>query len=300
MTITREFQDKTLDALFRRRQLFGGTDTQFAKQFGINPTTYSVLKKRGDMHGLLKSTKWIELARELDVSPREKKWNLARTEVFEAIRNDVEFCQRESKSLIFVDEPEIGKTVTGKYLARTLPNCFYIDCSQSKTKSLFTRALARAIGLDQTGTYADMKANIKFALNTMEKVVVILDEAGDLTYTAFLDVKEYWNATDGNCGWYMMGADGLRTMIESGINRRKVGFREIFSRFSSNYMSVVPRDRTQRIEFYRQLVGDVLEANVDDKAQIPPLVKKCLTSADGGAIGGLRRAESLLILSRAQ
>ncbi len=40
--------------------------------------------------------------------------------------------------------------------------------------------------------------------------LVVLDEAGDLQYEAFLELKALWNATEMCCGWYMMGADGLR------------------------------------------------------------------------------------------
>ncbi len=70
--------------------------------------------------------------------------------------------------------------------------------------------------------------------------LIIIDEAGDLDYPAFLELKAFWNATEGSCGWFMIGADGLRTKIESGIHSRRVGFREIFSRFSESYASVVP------------------------------------------------------------
>lgn len=290
------FKSRTIEALLEKRKLFGGTDGKFAAQYGIHASAFSRLKKGEIPDHLLPESKWVEIARELGVDPSGKRRRAARTQVFEAISSDIQFCREHSKSLIFVDEPEIGKTFTAKHLANTIPNCFYIDCSQAKTKSLFIRAFARAIGLDQTGTFADMKSNIKYYLATLEKPVVILDEAGDLSYGAFLDIKEYWNATDGACGWYMMGADGLRTVMESGISRRKVGFRELFSRFSSNYMSIVPHDRAQRQEFYSQLITDVAEANVADQSIIPSIVKKCLTSSKDGTIGGLRRLESLLIL----
>ncbi|MGQ3647375.1 AAA family ATPase, partial [Ornithobacterium rhinotracheale] len=89
-------------------------------------------------------------------------------------------------------------------------NAFYIDCSQAKTKQLFIRLLAKTIGVDSTGRYADVKNTLKTYLAYLEKPLIVLDEAGDLDYTAFLELKELWNATQGHCGWYMIGADGLR------------------------------------------------------------------------------------------
>lgn len=296
MRITDDFKLRVVDALLDQRARFGGTDGAFSKQFGIHQSVFSLLKKKQIEGQILKETKWIELARELDVNPTERKWNMARTEVFESISADVTFCQENAKAMIFVDEPEIGKTHTAKYLSRTLENCFYIDCSQSKSKTAFIRALAKAIGVDNRGTYANMKENIKYYLRMLHKPIVILDEAGDLSYGAFLDIKEFWNATEGVCGWYMMGADGLRTMIDRGINREQVGFREIFSRYSARYMSIVPRDRNERLQFYSKLITDVISVNTDDKSIIPGLVRKCLASDATGTIGGLRRAETLLIL----
>lgn len=296
MNITDEFKLKVTDALLDQRTRFGGTDGAFSKQYGIHQSVFSLLKKRQIGGHILKETKWIELARELDVNPNERKWNMARTEVFESIESDVLFCKKHAKSMIFVDEPEIGKTHTAKYLSRTLPNCFYIDCSQAKSKSAFIKALAKAVGVDDKGTFAHIKENIKYYLRMLTEPIVILDEAGDLSYRAFLDLKEFWNATEGVCAWYMMGADGLRTMINRGINREQVGFREIFSRYSAKYMSIVPRDRTERLDFYSKLITDVITVNTTNKAIIPKLVKKCLASDADGEIGGLRRAETLLIL----
>jgi DNA transposition AAA+ family ATPase len=223
-------------------------------------------------------------------------WKLAKTKVFEAISNDVALCKEHSKAMIFVDEPEIGKTVTAQHLAATVNNCFYLDCSQSKTRILFVRAFAKALGITRNGTAWELKEAVKARLNELHRPVVILDEAGDLQHEAFLELKEYWNATEGRCGWYLMGADGLRSKLEGGIKYQKVGYRELFSRFSGRYLSIVPANKADRQAFYSELITDVLKVNSSDKAIIPKLVTKCLNSDAQGEIAGLRRAETLLIL----
>ncbi|WP_318546324.1 hypothetical protein [Flavobacterium columnare] len=43
-------------------------------------------------------------------------------------------------------------------MSRILKNCFYVDASQAKTKQLFIRLIAKTIGLDNTGKYADVIA----------------------------------------------------------------------------------------------------------------------------------------------
>jgi hypothetical protein len=196
-----------------------------------------------------------------------------------------------------VDDCGIGKTFTAKYLSRKLQNCFYVDASQGKTKRLFIKNIARAIGIDTTDTYDTIKSNIKYYLKTLTCPIVIVDEAGDLDYGAFMDLKELWNGTENACAWYLMGADGLRRKIERGINSRKVGYREMFSRLSEKYTSIVPVGKENREIFYRKLISDVLSANMDDNSALNGIVKRCLVTDESGNIGGLRRAESLLILN---
>src|SRR5690606_14223791 len=133
-------------------------------------------------------------------------------------------------------------------------------------------------------------------LRMLPNPIIIVDEAGDLERPAFLDLKEYWNATENGCGWYLMGAEGLREHIKRGISNKKVGFSEIFSRFSERYSSAVPIDEHQKQQFYRKLISDVLKVNAGPGVDVNLILHKCMAKDSDNRIGGLRRAESLLIL----
>ncbi|MCX8018907.1 MAG: ATP-binding protein [Chitinophagaceae bacterium] len=296
LQLTSEFKKKVLEALMAQRANYDGSDAAFSKTIGINQAVFSQLKN-GKTEGLVKDSQWLNWARELGISLHEREWNIARTAVLNVIEQEVKFCKRYAKSRICVDECGIGKTFTAKYLSRTLKNCFYVDASQCKSKQHFVRTLAKTLGVDHTGKYNEVKANLKYYIKMLPSPVIIVDEAGDLEYPALLELKELWNATDGACGWYLMGADGLRAKIERGIANKKVGFRELFSRFSEKFTSIVPADRQEKLAFYRQLITDVLSANMANKAQLEKIVKRCLTTDEIGHIGGLRRAEALLILN---
>lgn len=295
MNLTTEFKKKVVVELKNARTNFDGSDANFAKQYQINNSVFSRLKS-GETDGLLKDAQWLTIGRVLGVTMNDRSWKVARTDVFSAIEQEVLFCKSNAKARIFVDDCGIGKSFTAKYLSRNLKNCFYMDASQSKSKQVFIRNLARTLGVDDKGRYVDVKENIKYYLHVLPQPMVIIDEAGDLDYNAFLEIKELWNATEGVCGWYMMGADGLRAKIERGIACKRVGFREVFSRFSEKFGSVVPVERSSRIEFYTKLISDVLVINAPDKSKVSGIIKKCLVQQDGN-IGGLRRAESLLILN---
>lgn len=297
LELTAEFRSRVASALVSAGEDFEGTDVQFARKYGLNKAVYSRIKG-GEYERVLSPQKWLAIGRALDVSPGERKWNKADTDVFKVIREEILFCKEFHKSMIFVDDCAIGKTYTARYLSRTTKNCFYLDCSQSKTRVLFTRALAKTLGVDSSGSYSETKENIKYYLNMLtEPPVIILDEAGDADRKTFCDLKEFWKATDGRCGWYMMGADGLKRKIEEGIRNRTVAFRELFSRFSDKFSFAVPRDREQKKAFYRKLITDVLSANMEDGAKLREIVNKCMqVDLAAGESTGLRRAESLLIM----
>ena len=296
ISITTEFKEKIIIAMRERRKLYDGSNGAFAKTLGISAAIFSRLNN-GENTGILKATQWIMMAYALGVSMEDRKWNMARTEVFNVIEEEVQFCKAYSKARICVDDCGIGKTFSARYLSRTLKNCFYVDASQAKTKQSFIRLIAKTIGCESKGRYIEVKETLKFYLKSLTLPIVIVDEAGDLDYDAFLELKELWNATEHCCGWFMMGADGLRAKIERGITNKRVGYAEIFSRYSEKFTTIVPRERQERNAFYKKLITDVLSANNCDPIQINAIAKRCLLNDSGGHIGGLRRAESLLILS---
>lgn len=297
LVLTNEQKLRILDALLKNRETYGGNDKQFATRWGINAQVYSTVQKHRDVSKKISDAKWAEIAWKLSVPLEERKWNTVRTKVFSRIEEDVLFCKAYGKSRMMVDECAIGKTHTAEYLSRTLDNCFYVDCSQCPGKTEFIRSLATAIGADASGRLTDVKGSIKYMLKAIAKPIVILDEAGDLDYPAFKLLKEFWNATRDCCGWYMMGADGLRTKIDNGMTKTKMpGYRELFSRFSSKFDHVVPRDAREKMDFYRELVTVVIQANEADANIVKRVANRCMLTDSDVKETGLRRAESLLIL----
>jgi type II secretory pathway predicted ATPase ExeA len=298
MKLTDQFKERIASELLSRRINYTTTDGKFAAQFGLTAAIYSRLKN-GERERLISEDEWLNLGRLLNISPQERQWHTVETVVFRTIKEDVEFCQKFSKSRICVDECGIGKTHTAKYLAKSLKNCFYIDASQTKTKQLFIRALAQSLGLNPNGRYIDVFENIKYYLNTLPSPVVIIDEAGKLNKDAFEEIQALWNGTENFCGWYLMGANGFRKKLVAGIARDKEGFAEIFSRFSEKFTTTVPIGKYERQEYYRLLITQVISANIKDKSKIDLIVNKCITSDKKGSVSGLRRAESLILLHKA-
>jgi hypothetical protein len=276
MNLTNDFKAKVRLAILEKRANYGGSDADFSKSLQMNNAVFSRLKK-GETEKILSDTAWITIGRLLQVKVYEDNWKVARTSVYTEIEDNLSFCKELSKSMVLVDDCGIGKTFCTKHIIRKMKNTFYVDCSQAKSKQMFIKLLARTIGIDNNGKYNEILENVKYYITTLEKPLIILDEAGDLQYDAFLELKGIWNGTDGVCGWYMMGADGLRKKIQKGLSAQKVGYAEIFSRFSDEFIKLVPNGKADRQAYYTELIGAVATANVEDKSKIKLLVNKCIS-----------------------
>ncbi len=288
----KKVSEKLIYEMINRKQ----EHAAFLKLYGLSHKA-CIRIRCNKIEGTLTDPEWIRLSRKLKIDVHERKWNLARTDVFTMIEEDILFCKEHSKAKICVDECGIGKTFTAKYLSKTLKNCFYVDASQGKTIVLFTKILSEAIGLNSLGKHNEIKEDIKWYLKMIEKPIVIIDEAGDLGQVTMQEIKEFWNATEGYCGWYLMGADGLKYIIDKGIKLKKPGFKEIFSRFSERYTTTVPIGKEDKMRFYKKLICDVLSVNMTDQHKMNEIVRRCLITDMQGNVTGLRRAESLLILN---
>lgn len=292
-------KQQIVTALFEKRKNFDGSDEQFSNSIGINSSVFSRLKNAKEFDGLVRESKWVDLGYDLNIDFNKRKWNIVRTDVYSMIEEEINFCKTNAKSMICVDNSDIGKTTTAKHLAKNLKNCFYVDMSQCAGKIEFIRMLAKTIGISPNQKIADLKNKIKFMLKALPDPIVLLDEAGDMHYQTFLSCKELWNGTEGACGWYMIGADALRSWIERGKKNRKVGFYEMFNRYGASYNTITPDDNKEKHAFYKKLITDVVKANLTDKSKLNIIVGKALIKNDDtNDYSGLRRIESLILLNQ--
>jgi DNA transposition AAA+ family ATPase len=205
----------------------------------------------------------MSIARRLNVSfTSDAGWVTAKTPVFDYIYGQLKSCQQDSLSGLICDRADIGKTYTALVYVKEHRNAVYIDCTQVKTKSRFIQKLAREFGLDYNGSYANLYDDLVYYLrNGVKNPLIVLDEAGDLEAKAFLELKALWNATERLCGWYMMGADGLKAKIELNLKNRKVGYTELYSRYGNKFQKVIPAGKEESEAFIKHQVSQIAIAN---------------------------------------
>lgn len=278
--ITTENKKKILAAITANRVNYP-SDAKHAASLGITTSVYSAVKN-GQTDRVLSDANWISIARRLNVSLRgEIEWKPAQTSTFKYVNAQLEFCQEASLSGILCDIPNIGKTFTARYYVAHHANAVYIDCSQVKTKVRMLKKIASEFGVGTHGRYVDIFEDLVYYLRSIDSPLIILDEAGDLQYEAFLELKALWNATERCCAWYMMGADGLKEKINRSIECKKVGYTEMLSRYGDRYSKVTPDDGREREKFLNEQARVVAKVNAPEGTDIALVVRK--------SGGGLRR-----------
>lgn len=278
--ITEDNKKKILEAIKAARRNYP-SDAKHAASLGITTSVYSALKN-GKTEEMLSEASWITIARKLQVSLRgEIEWKAAKTQTFDFIMAQLTFYQESNLSGILCDQPNIGKTFTAKYYVKSHRNAIYVDCSQVKTRQKMVRFIAKEFGVNSNGRYADVYEDLVYYIRSIEDPLIVLDEAGDLQYEAFLELKALWNATERCCAWYMMGADGLKEKINRSISCLKVGYAEMLSRYGNRFSKITPDDGKQREAFLNEQARVVAKVNAPEGTDISLVVRK--------SQGGLRR-----------
>ncbi|MGE5942759.1 MAG: AAA family ATPase [Flavobacteriales bacterium] len=262
MTILpQEFKERIIEAIRANREQYS-TNKAHALYIGIDPAQYSRISK-GETEGVLSDKNWNEIATLFNVpfNPNSYEWQIANTLAYQKITKQLKTCQNLSISGIFCDISDIGKTFTAKDYVKRERNAVLIDCSRNKSRTELLRAISRSFGIDSNSQVKILQQDLIQYMRSMTKPLVILDEFGDLSYPAFLEIKALWNATEYKCGWYMMGADGLQVKLDRQKELKKVGYAEIFSRLGSRYQRVTPIDEFERQKFLMYEIDQIVKAN---------------------------------------
>lgn len=277
MKITDEIKSRIAAAIVADRENYP-SDNKHAVSLGISASVYNSIKK-GTWERQVSDANWVGMARRLGVTLRqEMAWNAAETPTWVFITEQLALCQGSGLSAILCDIPNIGKSFTARAYAKSHKNAVYIDCSQVKSKLKLVRKIAKEFGVSSYGRYSDIYEDLVEYLRTIDTPLVILDEAGDLQYEAFLELKALWNATERCCGWYMMGADGLRAKIDRNVECLKVGYAEMLSRFGDTFSRVTPEDEKERQKFLKAQAAIVAKVNAPEGTNIMQIV----SVSDGG------------------
>jgi len=256
----------------------GMNQAQFARSVNLSSADLSNIRHQNWLRNtqLIGDKKWVHVARIVGFSRSDDmRWMTAETSMKTFIDHQLDLCQKFHFTAILVDDAGTGKTFACKSYAKTHRHVYYIDCTNCRQRGRFARNLAKAVGVEGYSTSIDeVIEEVMYAIQLTENPLIILDEAGDLQDSAFLELKRLYNNLEGICGFYIVGADGLRRKIERNIAREKVGWTEIFSRMgkrSSKHVSGEPQVRKQIMQ---EMAIEVIRANgIREEAGVRQILK---------------------------
>lgn len=259
-------EKEQISSLLMQRYDESGFDSlsKFAKSVDLLSADMTNIKDRKFIGNpsLIGDNKWIKIARIVRFDKRKTAdWKTADTAVFDYVWKQLEACQNESITAILCDDAGIGKTYTAEIYAKKNKYAFHIDCCANPGKASFVRSIAQAVGVGRYGKLNDLIDDSVYTLSQMENPILILDEAGDLEHNAIMILKRLYNALKGVCGFYLIGADGMKKKINNGIINEKLGFIEIFSRFGKSYKSVLPKLPINKQKLIIEMAEKIAEAN---------------------------------------
>ena len=179
------------------RSNFEGSDSKYAVSFNINKSVFARMKS-GETERLMNDTNWISIARRMGVQlGNEPDWLTADTAVYLVHNRAITTVPDGKPSPAFIvmwlalaraTRPAVCKAQQERRVCRLQPGKEQAEAYPLHFSCLF--------GLDHNGKYSEVYENLVYYLKVIHKPLIILDEAGDLDYPAFLELKALWNATE--------------------------------------------------------------------------------------------------------
>ena len=276
---------------------------KLSKKIGISDATLSNLRKKKwdnigpgiwnkcasyfHMTGVLK-TEGDDVWRFFDYTPEAE------------IINDVLGNAKKYQRRAAIDGPTgKGKSETIKtFVNRDRTNeSFHIICTRAMNPKMFCVNIAESIGLSNipANRYL-LEQEIADKLLTMNKPLIVIDEAENLSLTCFSSIKSIIDLTDGQVGVVVCGID-LWKMVHSNAVKGKDAFRQLQRRFPVQSYEFLPEGiepKTLRrilkdCNISNEFAAQWFEENVFDYDALKNTVKDALRIARKNEIKSIDR-----------
>ena len=260
-------QDKiqTVEALEKFIVQKGSQNQVAAGMPGVSAATLSQMRNHN--WDLIADEMWRKVAKYVGVAA--SGWNYVPT------RNSVELelffndSQKDSLVIAITGKSGAGKSETAKKYESENKNVFLLSCNEYWDKRWFLRELLSKMGKDHAGmTLPEMMHKAVLMLKSLEKPIIILDEADKLADNVLLFFITLYNALEDHCGIVLMATNFLEKRIRRGVAMEKKGYREIYSRVGLRFIEL---ENTSYSD-----VEKICNANgIEDPATIRAISKDC-------------------------
>lgn len=170
------------------------------------------------------------------------------------VRTMVDFftiAREEGANFAITGNPGSSKTSTAKYFEANnrKTGVYHIQCSEYWNKKQFLAAILSKMGVVNTGfNVGEMMSAIVTNLRRQHQPLIIIDEIDKLSDPVFLFYITLYNELHGLCGICLLGTDYLQKRIIRGVERNTKGYKEIYSRLGSKFITLDGTDAEEVAE----------------------------------------------------
>jgi hypothetical protein len=232
---------------------------------------------------------WINVGKQLGVGKRKMK--LVETLCFQTLILYFSIAKEEGATFALIGGGGYGKSTTGEWYAASNrdKNVFYLECAEYWNKKYFLQKILQEMGLNSSGlNVPEMMETIVREMRRKHQPLIILDEIDKLQEPVLKFFITFYNQLNGLCGFIWTSTDAIEKKITKGLNRRAIGFQEIFSRIGARFIKLP--------EVSKEEVVAICEANeIVDKEEVATIVNEV-----HDLHGDLRRIERNFLKSKAR
>lgn len=227
-TINRESIQKQLADIAAR-----SSQAKLANKAGVSPATMNhMINGKWE---LIKEEMWRRVQVNLKL---ETEWQHAPTANFKIITGLLTAAKAGSMSIAISYREGHGKSHAYKAFERANDNVIYVECKNYWTKKTYVQSLLRAAGLNSAGTVGELIENFIEHVQSLHKPIVIIDQADKLKDPQLDLFMDFYNDLEGHCAFVLSGVPALEKRILRGVQRDKVGYREMFSRIGRKFIAL--------------------------------------------------------------
>lgn len=278
--MTHQEKIQTVEALEKLITIKGSANKLANDMPGVSPATISQMRNHNWENIAVEM--WRKVSAYVGVS--SNAWNYAPTKNSVELLQFFQDSQNHSLVIAITGKAGSGKTETAKKYESENKNVFMLSCNEYWDKRWFLRELLAKMGKDHAGlTLPEMMYKTVQLLKSIEKPIIIMDEADKLADNVLLFFITLYNELENHCGIVLMATQYLEKRVKRGAAMEKKGYREIYSRVGLRFIEL---DSTTYSD-----IEKVCKANgIDDSSTIRTISKDC--------DGDIRRVRRLIFANK--
>ena len=218
---------------------------QIDKESGIGYGTLSNIKQK-KWH-LVSET----MLRRLTAFLKLDHWKLLSTTNYEIIQEMLEEAQEFSRCFGIVGHTGYGKTAALIHYSSRTNNATYMLADMLMTRNAFFTAIQKSLGISSGAGGTEMLNAIVDKLNSLDKPLLVIDDAGKLSDTNLRLIQLIYDRTERRCGIILAGTLYLKERLENGVKRGYMGYEELYRRIGY-WQTLFGPTKEEKLEFLEQ------------------------------------------------